>query len=447
MFRREKVADKGSGLNSCGQHQRQLAARQNQPAHPTAFPVVKVGAGHLQLRICPDALARFLGLMFRLPYFSFASLVLVALLAATAANGQVSPGASRAEVIRVLGWPKSTSHSEDREILNYAECTVLMKDGRVEKLVFKSADERLRLWNQLNQPKSSTLPKNSAQVSSVAPQPIPQYRNPVPQASLEPPTPIRFTPEPMADPWAALRTTLIWVVILIVVALTIARVALNDGNRWGQLQRDLLRKKANPPSSPQPPSLAPAPTPKRKPDPLTDGWSLKLLKEIEWHRFEQVVGAYEKTLGHDARLTDFGPDGGIDVRGYDKSSGQLSRIVQCKAFDNQRVDVKLVREFYGVMMHEKVSQGGFYTTSGFTPDAVEFAQGKNLELIDGATFVSRIKQLDLPIQIGLFEVATEGDYTTPTCPSCGIKMVRRKGEFWGCPNFPKCHSNIYGAQA
>lgn len=40
----------------------------------------------------------------------------------------------------------------------------------------------------------------------------------------------------------------------------------------------------------------------------------------------------------------------------------------------------------------------------------------------------------------LLALATNGDYKTPTCPSCGIKMIKRpstKGDFWGCLNYPK----------
>lgn len=375
--------------------------------------------------------------------------LLAALLAVIPLRGQVSAGATKEEVIRVLGWPKSTSHSEEREILNYPECTVLMKDGRVEKLVFKTPATRLRLWNQLNTPQN---PSPSSRPISAAPaeaQP-PEYRSPPPQPELVNPTPARTVYEPRINPWAGFVNAFLWVAFVIFVAVIVLATALRGGSQWGQLQKDLRRKAPKTPPQPQttaqasPPPLITPRVPKRKPDPLLDGWSLELLKEIEWHRFEHVVSAYEKALGHDAKLTDFGPDGGVDIRVFDKTTAQLIRISQCKAFDNQRVDVKLVREFYGVMMHEKVSQGGYYTTSGFTPDAVEFAQGKGLELVDGATFISKIKQLDLTGQLKLFEIATEGDYLTPTCATCGIKMTLRAEQgFWGCINFPRCRSKIY----
>ncbi len=393
--------------------------------------------------------------MFRLTFLhrlrGFSAVVLAGFLAVIAAKAQVSPGATKDEVIRVLGWPKSTSTTDQRQILNYPDCTVMMKDGRVEKLVYKFPDGRLHLWNQLAQPKN-TDPSNN-QTKSAPPsanaqlpaQPVTQYPDPAPRVTYQAPTPIRYTQDRTADPWGTFTTVLTWVVVLILVALTIFKVALSDGKRWGKLQSDLLRKTPRQPLPPEPPIISTQP-PRRKPDPLKDGWSLELLNEIEWHRFEQVVVAYEKALGHDARLTDFGPDGGIDAKVFDPASGKVKRLIQCKAY-NQRLKVDFIRAFYGVMAHEGVESATFYTTDSFSRDCVEFAQGKNLELVDGATLVARIKQLDLPNQIRLFETATEGDYTTPTCPSCGTKMrlIPRKigRDFWGCRNYPKCRAKLH----
>lgn len=195
------------------------------------------------------------------------------------------------------------------------------------------------------------------------------------------------------------------------------------------------------------PLLEPAVT--NRPNLLTSGWSLALLKEIEWHRFEHLVAAYEREIGNDAELTPFGADGGVDVIVYEAGGRTPERIIQCKAFGDALVGVERVRAFYGVMMLQKAPQGAFYTTSGFTDDALAIGrENEYLELLDGRTFLNRIERLNLSAQIRLFEVATEGDYRTPTCASCGVKMVLRtagkgRGEgsqFWGCRNYPRCRS-------
>ncbi|HEX2862122.1 MAG TPA: restriction endonuclease [Lacunisphaera sp.] len=185
--------------------------------------------------------------------------------------------------------------------------------------------------------------------------------------------------------------------------------------------------------------------------PVAADWSLRLLKEIEWHRFEHLVAAYERELGCDAEVTDFGPDGGIDIRVFEKEGRIPKRIIQCKAFNNQFVDVKLVRELMGVMAHEKASQGAFYTTSEFTPPALELGRSHlDIDLVDGRTFLYRISRLPPEAQARLLAIATEGDYTTPTCASCGVKMIlktaskgRREGSsFWGCRSYPRCQQII-----
>jgi len=45
----------------------------------------------------------------------------------------------------------------------------------------------------------------------------------------------------------------------------------------------------------------------------------------------------------------------------------------------------------------------------------------------------------------LLDFATAGDWTTPTCPSCGVKMAARNSKrrrFWGCVHFPKCRGTL-----
>ena len=170
--------------------------------------------------------------------------------------------------------------------------------------------------------------------------------------------------------------------------------------------------------------------------------SLDLLREIEWHRFEQVCAAYWREAGMVATLTPFGADGGVDVELRQAGEDTPEALVQCKAWNATQVGVKLVRELLGVVTDRKVERGIFMTTGTFTTDAIEFARGNRLDLIDGSDLVGRIHALPVDAQARLLTLATDGDYTTPTCPACGIKMVLREGKegsraFWGCRNYPK----------
>lgn len=170
-------------------------------------------------------------------------------------------------------------------------------------------------------------------------------------------------------------------------------------------------------------------------------WSIELLQQIEWKLFEDLSAAFYQEKGIRAELTKLGADGGIDIKLFQDDSGKPTSLVQCKAWNSKQVGVKEIREFLGVMTHEKIAKG-FYMASGiYSIDAKEFAKSNGITLIDGVMLLAMITRLPNDAQKRLLDLVTEGDYTIPTCPSCGVKMLKRQGkhgEFWGCQNYPKC---------
>ncbi|MFZ2727644.1 MAG: restriction endonuclease, partial [Methylococcaceae bacterium] len=176
-----------------------------------------------------------------------------------------------------------------------------------------------------------------------------------------------------------------------------------------------------------------------KKTPTDKQWTLDLLMSLEWKRYEVLCKEWLIIHKQRAKLTSIGADGGIDITISDKH-GNIIAIAQCKAFQ-QKVAVNLLREFYGVMASEKIRKGIYFTTSDFTQEAILFSNNKNIELINGKSLLRSIHALSAEQQQYLYQLATEGDYTTPTCPSCDTKMLKRnseKGEFWGCRHYPKC---------
>ena len=168
-------------------------------------------------------------------------------------------------------------------------------------------------------------------------------------------------------------------------------------------------------------------------------WSLKLIQDLEWKRFEELSVAYYLEKGIRAEATTLGADGGIDIKLYQDDSGKPTTIIQCKAWGTN-VGVKQIREFLGVMTHEKIAKGFYMTFGEYTNEAKETAIANKITLITGDMFLMMIKRLNADSQQKLLTLATEGDYKTPTCPKCGIKMKRRtgtKGDFWGCLNYSK----------
>ena len=143
-------------------------------------------------------------------------------------------------------------------------------------------------------------------------------------------------------------------------------------------------------------------------------------------------------------------DGGVDMV---LRKDAETWLVQCKQWKSYKVDVTVVRELYGVMAARGAS-GGFVITSGsFTSAAIEFAEGRNMRLIDGPKLFGLIQQgqtagtartasvtpapsTSHPVQATVQDV--------PSCPVCSSAMVRRtakKGanagsQFWGCSTYP-----------
>jgi restriction system protein len=170
-------------------------------------------------------------------------------------------------------------------------------------------------------------------------------------------------------------------------------------------------------------------------------WTLEALKALEWKRVELLCARYYEAMGFKSETIRCGADGGIDVKLFRIDPSKPIAIIQCKAWNSSQVGVAPVRELLGVLTSEKVARGIFLTTSTFTKDAVAFAEANPIQLLDGPGFLKKLQDLPEAAQVALLKFAFDGDYSTPTCASCGIKMVRReskRGPLWGCVNYPRC---------
>lgn len=175
-------------------------------------------------------------------------------------------------------------------------------------------------------------------------------------------------------------------------------------------------------------------------------WSAALLGVLEWKRFEEVCAGLFERLGFATKSAICGADSGIDIHLYRPPSDQPVAIVQCKAW-TKKVGVNVIRELRGVMSSEGVAEGIFVTSSSYSDDAIAFAKANQIDLMDGDKVLKAILKLTEEQQASLLRLATAGDYTTPTCASCGVKMIARTPKaggkpFWGCVNFPRCTTKL-----
>ena len=173
--------------------------------------------------------------------------------------------------------------------------------------------------------------------------------------------------------------------------------------------------------------------------------SLASLRQLPWKRFEDLLGEVYRRQGYKVEETlGGGADGGVDlILGRD---GKVT-LVQCKRWNGAPVGVRRVRELYGVLHDRGASTAKVVATTSFTPDALAFAKGKPIELVDSIELLQLIRNVQKSGKIIAPPAQVERDHLTPDCPRCCSAMVVREAkrganagsEFWGCLNYPKCH--------
>jgi len=167
------------------------------------------------------------------------------------------------------------------------------------------------------------------------------------------------------------------------------------------------------------------------------------LNDMSWQKFEALVGEAFRCKGYAVTETGGGgADGGIDL--VLKRAGETF-LVQCKQWKAYKVGVATVRELYGVMA-ARGATGGFVVTSGvFTDEARAFAEGRNIELMDGEALHVLIRGVNVPDKAASYSPAA-ATTSVPACPVCQSAMVKRTAKrgansgnaFWGCSQYPGC---------
>ena len=194
---------------------------------------------------------------------------------------------------------------------------------------------------------------------------------------------------------------------------------------------------------------------------LAQTQSLDALRALSWREFELLIAEVYRTEGYSVtEMGGSGPDGGIDLTATAPNGEHY--LIQCKHFKTSKVGVKIVREILGVLAKEGAHQAVVIATGEYTKDAINFAEGQPIELINGSRLIERIqtskaqaprvnetvtKQPAQPVTKAPRSrpAAPTSSATTP-CPKCGSGLVERTAKrgpnagnsFFGCSNFPKC---------
>jgi len=172
---------------------------------------------------------------------------------------------------------------------------------------------------------------------------------------------------------------------------------------------------------------------------------LDSLRGLSWRQFELLVGEAFRRQGYAVQETGLGgADGGIGL--LLRKEGKLT-LVQCKRWKTQRVDVKVVREMFGLLAHHQASAVKIIAVGAYTADAQRFAAGKPIELITGTALLEMVRNVQTaPAAPAPQARASDEPEAAPPCPKCGKEMQlranrRTHARFWGCTSYPSCRGN------
>ena len=109
--------------------------------------------------------------------------------------------------------------------------------------------------------------------------------------------------------------------------------------------------------------------------------------------FLRMVARQYVAEGYTVQRTPRSHDGGIDLLAERVTAGARERVVvQCK-HQQANVGRPVLQQLRGVVSSDQsYTRGDLVTSSGFTSEAVAFAEGKRLTLIDRALLIELVRQ-------------------------------------------------------
>lgn len=122
------------------------------------------------------------------------------------------------------------------------------------------------------------------------------------------------------------------------------------------------------------------------------GWSVELIRGLTLNRLEMLVHRYWRMRGCEVHRG-HAADGSIQLLISRPATGKLFALAQCAPVAGEATGLDAVRALAVAGTHKASGIVVLYSMSGFTDEALGFAKGQPVKLIDAAGLLSEIQQL------------------------------------------------------
>lgn len=154
-------------------------------------------------------------------------------------------------------------------------------------------------------------------------------------------------------------------------------------------------------------------------------------------QFEYYLVELFKSHGYSVKKTSDSNDFGADL--YLKKDNKKI-VVQAKRYKGN-VGIKAVQEIIGAKSYYDTDEAWVITNSHYTKSAKELAAKSGVRLLDRSDLIKLQIETNNVHPSKIKNIVSSEERIQ--CERCGSNMVLRKGkrgEFYGCSNFPKCRN-------
>jgi len=174
------------------------------------------------------------------------------------------------------------------------------------------------------------------------------------------------------------------------------------------------------------------------------------LDRIEWRVFDELVRNYLNTQGWVAKRVSVDGHGTTRSLLWKRNEARPSAYLCCMPAVGAMLSIDHVRQIELVLEEESLPEGFIVTTGDFTSEARNYTLRKrHVELVSGDALMTLLRNLPRKQHSTIVSQTLSGNYDTPSCPSCEIKMVLQDGPQprWLCPQQPGCQRSFPAVKA